>query len=80
MNYAGQESGNASITNGRDLPWLQDTTEANVVASWAVTYRDLVVLDDDNEVFSVYNLTSHDLSNPDNYATLKAILLDAANP
>jgi len=39
------ETGNASITAGRDLPWLQDTVEENVQGAWGVNYRDLVFVD-----------------------------------
>ena len=53
MNQTGLQSGNASITAGRDLPWLQDTASANVWGAWNVTYRDVVVLDADNVVYYV---------------------------
>jgi hypothetical protein len=79
VNEAGLESGNPTITNGRTIPWLQDTVADNVWVSWNVTYRDLVILDEKNEKIDVYNLTTHDLSVPANYAELKQKLLDAAN-
>lgn len=79
VNGAGSESGNASMTAGRTLPWLQDTTAANVWALWAVTYRDVVVLDADNFPVAVYNLTVHDLGVPANFAALKTLLTDTAN-
>ena len=55
-----------------DLPLLQD--EANVWSDWNVTYRDVVILDGNNEAVDVYNLTENDLSDPDNYAALAALL------
>ena len=78
VNETGHESGNATITTGRTLPWLQDTMDQQVWKSWAVTYRDVVVLDAENRPIAVYNVTTTPLSTPDNYAALKQILLDAA--
>jgi hypothetical protein len=78
VNTIGAESGVPDMCLGRDIPLLQDTAAAKVWESWHVTYRDVFVLDPDNHVITVYNLTEHDLSNPDNYATLKGILRDAA--
>jgi hypothetical protein len=72
VNGAGLESGNAAICNGRDIPWLQDTAAAAVWTTWAVTYRDVIVLNKDNEVGDVYNLTTHDLGNAANYDELKS--------
>lgn len=79
VNGAGLESGNADITTGRTLPWLQDTEAKNVWALWAVTYRDVVILDAENYPIGVYNLTVNDLGQPANFATLKSMLVDAAN-
>jgi hypothetical protein len=79
VNGIGQESGNAAICAGRDLPWLQDQAAVDAWTLWAVNYRDVFVLDDQNRVITVYNLTSHDLAQPANYAELKSILL-AASP
>lgn len=79
INEAGQESGNATIVAGRVLPWLQDTVSVNVWQQWQVTYRDVIVLDAENKRITAFNVTNQDLSNADNYAALKAILLEAAN-
>jgi hypothetical protein len=79
VNETGLESGNASITTGRVLPWLQDTAADGVWASWQVTFRDVVVLDTQGYKTAVYNLTVHDLSNATNYADLKTLLLTTAN-
>jgi hypothetical protein len=74
----GTAAGVPTVTAGRDIPWLQDTAEENVWVSWAVTYRDVVVLDGCNHVYAVYNLTAHDLSVPANYDELMALLLAAS--
>ena len=78
VNAAGMEWGNAAICDGRALPWLQDTYEEDVWDLWQVTWRDVVVLDADNRVVFVYNLTVHNLGHPADYAELKAKLLAAA--
>ena len=46
--------------------------------AWDVTERDVVVLDEENKVATVYNLTQHDLADPVNYDTLKSILRNTA--
>ena len=75
VNAAGQESGNADMCAGRTTPWLQDTAEVQVWNSWAVTWRDVVILDAENKVIAIYNLTEHRLEDADNYAALKNLLL-----
>jgi hypothetical protein len=79
VNGADYESGNATMCEGRDLPWLQDTFELNVWDDvWGVGYRDVYILDAENVLFSVYNVTEHNLSDPVEYAGLRAVLLEAA--
>jgi hypothetical protein len=71
--------------NGRDIPLLQDVdANSNSVSDvwydlWQITYRDVIVLDSDNEVVEVYNLTTHDLANSTNYNFLRDTILTAAN-
>jgi hypothetical protein len=77
-NGIGQESDNDLACEGRTLPWLQDVLGEAVWALWGVAYRDVVVLDAENRVTSVYNLTSHDLGVPANYDDLKSRILAAA--
>lgn len=74
----GAEAGNDLITDGRDIPWLQDVPDEDVRTEWQATYRDVVILDRDNGRAAVYNLTEHDLSDPANYAALKSLLLSVA--
>ncbi len=80
----GQEPGNPSMTAGRTLPWLQDVdadgnTKSDVWYDlWNVTYRDVVILDGSNAKVGVYNVTVHDLATPENYATLREMVVDAA--
>lgn len=78
VNEAGQEADNDLMCQGRTLPWLQDTKAVNVWGSWHVTWRDVFVLDQDNKIITIYNLTDHDLTDTTNYAHLKGVLLNAA--
>ncbi len=84
VNGAGSyASGNSQATAGRDIPWLQDVDldldgQADVWTSWDVTYRDVVILDGENQKLGVFNLTTYDLQNSDNYDTLRQSLVAAA--
>jgi hypothetical protein len=78
VNAVGQEADNAIMCQGRTIPWLQDVGSQQVWTSWRVTYRDVVVLDQRNQVTAVYNLTAHDLADPVNRETLKGLIRDAA--
>jgi hypothetical protein len=80
VNAIGLEAGNPSVTAGRDLAWLQDVPEESVWESWDVTYRDVIILDADNVVVGIYNVTQHNLSDPANYAELRAAFEAAATP
>jgi hypothetical protein len=71
-------SGNAAMCLERDLPWLQDQAEILVWNTWGVTYRDVMVVDPDNRLVAIYNVTDHNLSIPGEYAGLRALLLSAA--
>lgn len=56
INEAGFEQDNARICNGVDLPWLQDTAEANVWGTWEHEYGDIVLLDRENRVVERVNI------------------------
>ena len=77
VNEAGYAN-NEAICEGRDIPWLQDTQEDDWWGSWEITYRDVVILNRDGNEDAVFNLTEHDLGNPNEYAAFKALLLDVA--
>ena len=78
VNHIGAESGNPDVTAGVDLPWLQDVPQTDVWSAWGAVARDVYVLDGENRIITVYNVTANDLSNPTYFAELKQILLDAA--
>ena len=84
VNELGHESGNSLVIDGRDLPWLQDIDDddngsSDVWTAWDVTFRDVIITDSNNVQVAVYNLSTNDLGNPVNYATLKQLLIDAAS-
>ena len=68
-----------AFCDGRDLPFLEEGPNDGVWVAWGVNYRDVVVVDENNEVVAVYNLTGNSLGNASNYQALKNILLGAAN-
>lgn len=74
VNEKGLESGVEGMAMRGALPILQDVPSEDVWSSWAVTYRDVVVLDAQNQRIAVYNLTEHDLGMPESYRALKAFL------
>ena len=74
------ENGNAGMTEGRDIPWLQDTVLASAWHYWNVTYRDVVILNELNVPVATFNLTEHNLTWSENYEALKALLIEAAGP
>lgn len=84
VNEAGFEAGDPPpIVANRDLAWVQDEDEdgdgnSDVWEAWDVAFRDLVILGEQNQPVAVYNLTTHNLADPANYQTLRAMLVDAA--
>ena len=78
INRSGSESGNAGMMAGRTLSLLQDNEDDQVWPQWQAAWRDVIVLDRRNARIAVFNLTQHGLHDADNYAALKAMLLEAA--
>jgi len=78
VNEAGHESGNDTITDGRDLAWLQETDAQNVWGEWAIEYRDVVIVGADSRPVDVYNLTDNDLGDDANYQALLQLFTEAA--
>ena len=81
VNRAGQEVGVPAATEDRDIPMLQDVdADGDSIGDawklWDVEWRDVVILDGNNERVGVLNLGSHDLTESENYNTLKNMLLD----
>ncbi len=70
VNDAGHEAGNALAVAGRTIPLLQDTPEVAAWTSWAVAYRDVVILDGDGNALGRFSLTLHNLALTENYDVL----------
>lgn len=78
INEDGHESGLDDLYAVTDLPVVQDDETALVWDAWDATWRDTWVLDAENVPVGVYNLTEHDLSDPDEYQGLVDLLVTAA--
>ena len=84
INEEGLESGSSQISPDENLPWLQDVDQdANGISdlwydSWNITFRDVVVLDENNSVVDIYNVTPNDLADPTNYNTFRLMLVETA--
>jgi hypothetical protein len=82
VNQAGLEQGNAFITDGKDIPWLQDVDangdgDSDVWTSWGMGHLDLLVLNAHNEPSGEFNLVQHSLGEGENYSALQQLILDA---
>ena len=80
VNEVGHESDVATMAALGDLPLLQDTVSADVWGTWAVTYRDVVLVDGDNVQVDVFNLTAQDLNDPVYYEALSDLILSELQP
>lgn len=88
INEYGHESGNPLMTAGRTAPVLQDVDANNNGSSdvwhdiWDITFRDVKILNKQNEVVGTVNLTppaGYDLGEEINYDALKQIITDVAH-
>ena len=62
------QGGTPGMVEGRTLPWLQDTEEEKVWDErWQPTWRDVVILDEQNRYVGSYSLTAYSLAIPGNY-------------
>lgn len=83
VNKVGKEAGNEVASEGRDIPLLQDVDadsdgDSDVWSLWNVQWRDVVIMDTHNTNVGTYNLTTYGLAEPENYASLREMLVDAA--
>ena len=61
---------------GENPDTASETTLAHISPS--DHWRDLYILSADNELLAVYNLTTYNLSQPENYNEIKSLLIEAA--
>ena len=87
VNEIGYDNFEYVTTVSSQLPWVQDVEEVNAWELWEITYRDLVILDQDNIFLTTYNLTDNPMwtttlgteSMPnESYVTLKNIFRHVA--
>jgi len=88
VNEFGHESGNSLMASEGDAPILQDLDDDGNSLSdvwrdnWDVTYRDVKIVNQQNELVGTLNLTppgGFNLAEPANYAALKRVLVDVAH-
>jgi hypothetical protein len=77
MNVNG--AGAASYSVDKDLPMVADNSSDDIWNSWGGSWRDVVILDANNEIYSIYNLTTYNLGVTSNYDDLKQLFIDAAS-
>ncbi len=88
-NDVGDADANAAFCANRDTPFLQDVDANNNQRSdvwydlWNVTYRDVIILNTENEIVDVFNLTTHGLESPmapdrTNFEALRQSFIDTA--
>ena len=78
VNEEGHDSGNSELFTVTDLPVVQDDATAQVWTNWVAEWRDVYVLDANNEVYAVFNLTTYTLSDEANYQALYDLFVAAA--
>ena len=78
INQIGAENGVESFNNTHFLPMVHDNTSDEIWVHWESQWRDFYILNKQNELLEVYNLTQHNLNDPLNYQELKQKLILAA--
>ena len=79
VNSPGSPGGVDSVTEGRDIPYLQDMGKVDAHGLWGANQRDVYVLDKDGVLVGVWSLDrvsdgGYDLGEEKNYEMLKAVL------
>jgi hypothetical protein len=78
INMIGAEGGMGEVSLISTLPVVNDDTVVHVWQDWGAVWRDVIILNRANEPIYTYNLTTYNLADPTNYATLKQMFIDAA--
>ena len=80
INKPGTSTGIQSFNASLNLPMIQDDSAVGIWNDWGAAWRDVYILDENNELVLVYNLTTYNLSNTSDYNTLMQHFIDAATP
>ena len=78
INQIGAESGVDSFNETHALPMVNDSATDEIWVQWESQWRDFYILNTQNELLEVYNLTQNNLNDPINYQELKQKLILAA--
>ena len=70
INESGFEIANEQVTEGRDIPWLQDQDDILMWNEWNVQYRDVLIFDESLTIRKVINLSRFDLQDENNYSSM----------
>lgn len=70
INESGFEIANEQVTEGRDIPWLQDQDDILMWNEWGVQYRDVLIFDETLTIRKVINLSGFDLRDENNYSSM----------
>ena len=73
------KSTNGSFVDERELPWLQDISDQSVWDTWGIQYRDILILDENNEPKAVFNLTEFNLSEESSYNAVRDQFLELSH-
>ena len=78
MNQLGNSGWEAQFqSDGLSLPMVQDNDSDLIWQNWGGNWRDVMILDANNELVGQFNLTDFNLSDSTNYDTLKNMLIEA---
>ena len=80
INKIAAEAGIQHFTESHNLPMVQDDATLQVWNSWQGSWRDVYILNENNELVMVYNLTQNNLGNSSNYNALMSHFIDIATP
>lgn len=78
INQIGAETGMTDVALMSTLPVVNDDTNENVWTDWGAQWRDVKILNANNEIVTTYNLTTYNLADQANYDALKQLFIDAA--
>ena len=78
INKIGAETGLADVALISVLPVVADSNDDLLWDAWEGSWRDVIILDENNYKYASYNLLENSLAVPENYATLKQLFIDAA--
>ena len=80
INMIGTSSGASIFSSSLNLPMVQDDSTLGIWSDWGAVWRDVYILNENNELVLVYNLTQYSLSDSNNYNTLMQHFIDTAQP